>query len=79
MGSSGDKPPRFDRWLAKMGVRTITYNDRDIQSVTSTVCGLYAVYFAMNGLPQDNHAAWSFLSTDVENSDIIIKSKVVVY
>jgi len=79
MGSSSDPPPRFDRWLASMGVRSVTYNDRDIQSVASEVCGLYACFFAKNGLPQENRAAWSFLSTDVENNDAIIKKKVVVY
>lgn len=78
MGAPSDPPPRFDRWLASMGVYTVTYNDRDLQSVASEVCGLYACYFALHGLPQDNRAAWSFLSTDVENNDIIIKKKVVV-
>jgi hypothetical protein len=52
MGSKSDPHPYFDRWLERMGVETVVYNDRDLQSVASEVCGLYACYFAAHGLPQ---------------------------
>ena len=49
MGSSSDPHPHFDRWLKRMGVESVEYNDRDLQSVASEVCGLYACYFAVHG------------------------------
>ena len=35
MGSKSDPAhPHFDRWLERMGVETVVYNDRDLQSVS---------------------------------------------
>lgn len=76
MDESGDKPPRFDLWLKKMGIVSYEYNDRDIQSIASDVCGLYACYFAKHGLPENNRTAWSFLSKDVQANDERIRELV---
>jgi len=35
-----------------MGVESAEYNDHDLQSVASEVCGLYACYFVAHGLPE---------------------------
>ena len=52
-----DGPPRFDRWLQNLGITQVYYNARDMQSVGSDVCGLYACYFLKHGLPQQNQLA----------------------
>ena len=49
-------------WLKRMGVESVEYNDHDLQSVASEVCGLYACYFAVRGLPKLNPTPWNFLS-----------------
>ena len=54
MGSAPDPHPHFDLWLKRMGVESVEYNDHDLQSVASEVCGIYACYFAVHGLPQLN-------------------------
>ena len=63
-----------------MGVESAEYNDHDLQSVASKVCGLYACYFVAHGLPQLNptRRPWNFLTQDVNHNDAIIKKKVVV-
>jgi hypothetical protein len=78
MGSTSDPHPHFDLWLKRMGVETVEYNDRDLQSVASEVCGLYACYFAAHGLPQLYPKPWNFLTQDVNHNDTIIKKKVIV-
>ena len=35
-----------------MGVESAEYNDHDLQSVASEVCGLYACYFVAHGPPE---------------------------
>jgi hypothetical protein len=55
-----------------MRFETVVYNDRDLQSV---VCGLYAYYFAVHGLPQLAPTPWNFLTQDVNHNDAIIKNK----
>ena len=78
MGSKSDPAhPHFDRWLERMGVETVVYNDRDLQSVASEVCGLYVCYFAVHGLPQLNHTV-QHLTQDINHNDVIIKKKVIV-
>ena len=52
-GSASD-PVTPSQWLKRMGVESVEYNDRDLQSVASEVCGLYACYFVAHGLPQLN-------------------------
>jgi hypothetical protein len=52
----------------------MVYNDRDLQSVASEVCGLYACYFAVHGLPQLAPTPWNFLTQDVNHNDAIIGS-----
>jgi hypothetical protein len=42
------------------------------------VCGLYACYFAVHGLPQLVTTPWNFLTQDVNHNDVIIKKKVIV-
>jgi hypothetical protein len=55
--------PSDTLWLKRMGVESVEYNDHDLQSVASEVCGLYACYFAVHGLPQlKNPTPWNFLS-----------------
>jgi hypothetical protein len=72
------KQPDFIDWLIKIGVKTYKYNPFDIQSVRSTVCGLYACYFCKYGLPSLQNAAWSWLSEDVNKNDKIIKKLVII-
>ena len=78
MGSKSDPHPHFDRWLERMGVETVVYNDRDLQSVASEVCGLYVCYFAVHGLPQLNPTLCNYLTQDINHNDVIIKKKVIV-
>jgi len=61
-----------------MGVESVEYNDHDLQSVASEVCGIYACYFAVHGLPQLNPTPWNYLTQDVNHNDVIIKKKVIV-
>ena len=76
MDGVADTHPHFDKWLEKMGVTHVDYNDRDVQSIASDVCGLYACYFAKHGLPDNNKTAWSFLSKDVQHNDERIRELV---
>jgi hypothetical protein len=78
MGGQGSAQPQFLDWLQKMGVKTLAYNEKDIQSVASEVCGLYASYFCKHGLPVKNKKAWSFLSSNVNHNDTHIKALVRV-
>jgi len=79
MGSKTDPDPHFDRWLKSAGVKHLQYNDQDLQSLFSEVCGLYACYFCKHGLPQNNREAWLWLSdTDVTQNDEKIKELVKV-
>lgn len=78
MGSPSDPPPQFMKWLLKSGVRDVQYNDKDLQSLTSDVCGLYASYFCKYGLPENNKRAWSFLSANKTQNDAVIKQLVRV-
>jgi hypothetical protein len=68
-----------------MGVESAEYNDHDLQSVASEVCGLYACYFVAHGLPELNPTPWNFLTLIKTNNNPrrqpqrrIIKKKVVV-
>ena len=76
MGSRKDPDPRFGAWLKAMGVIHIDYNERDIQSIASDVCGHYACYFAKHGLPGKNRKAWRFLSSNVRENDSEIRELV---
>ena len=78
MGSPHDPPPHFYEWLDSMGVTDISYNPRDIQSVYSEVCGLYACYFCKHGSPSKNNPAWAFVSTNVNANDNKIKDLVKI-
>lgn len=78
MGSRNDPHPHFDQWLQNIGVTHTNYNSRDIQSVASEVCGLYACWFAKHGQPVDNPKAWRFLSSNVQHNDHEIKELVKV-
>ena len=75
----GMKPPEFIKWLQECGVDTDTklkYSSEDIQSVASTVCGQYAVYFLKHGTPAANPKAWRWLSSSVLENDKQIKALV---
>jgi TPR repeat protein len=61
-----------------MGVSRVRYNDQDVQSIASDVCGLYACYFCKHGLPQTNKKAWRWLSSNVKNNDAEIRKLVYV-
>lgn len=78
MGSPQDAPPAFREWLASCGVISIKYHDRDIQSVGSEVCGLYACWFCYAGLPRDNRKLWSFLTANKRHNDREIRERVKV-
>jgi len=78
MTKKGFPQPKFVDWLSNMGVETLQYNDRDLQSVTTEVCGLYACYFAKHGMPFNNNPAWSFLTSNVLENDKKIKKLVKV-
>jgi hypothetical protein len=78
MGSKSDPHPHFDQWLRRMGVETVSWNEHDLQSVASEVCGLYACWFAKNGLPELFPKPWSWLTPDVTANDRIIAKKVIV-
>jgi len=78
MGARSDAHPHFQDWLKKMGVDKVSYNERDIQSVTSDVCGLYACYFALHGLPELNPKPWSWLTRNVSNNDAVVRTLVKV-
>lgn len=77
MGAPGYQPD-FDAWLKSMRVTSLDYNEKDVQSVASEVCGLYACYFAKHGLPSKNKKAWSFLTRNVNANDAHIKTLVRV-
>ena len=79
MGSPSDAKPHFDQWLERCGVTDVEYNDHDLQSVSSEVCGLYACYFCAHGLPAQNKRAWDWLArSDVLHNDATISTLVVV-
>lgn len=75
MTKKGEPQPDFVKWLEDHDVKSVTYNDRDLQSVSSKVCGLYACYFAKHGLPENN-PAWNWLTTDPEANDLEIQKRV---
>ena len=70
--------PPFKEWLIESGVNKVVYNNEDLQSVYTEVCGLYACYFLKYGLPNDpkNKKHWLFLTGDRAENDAIIKTKV---
>lgn len=77
MGSRSDAKPHFDEWLKRCGVEHVSYNEHDLQSVTSDVCGQYACYFCAHGLPAKGNRAWSWLSlTNVLDNDATIRKLV---
>jgi len=78
MGSPGDPVPQFDKYFKKIGAVKVEYSKVDMQSIYSDVCGLYACWFCLNGLPKQNPSAWAFLTTDVDQNDEIIKKLVQV-
>lgn len=71
-----DGDPHFDAWLTKLGVTNTYYNARDMQSVGTDVCGLYACYFLKHGLPAQSPGAWRFLSSDKKANDAMIAKLV---
>lgn len=78
MGAPSDPPPHFAQWISEQGVTETRYNDRDVQSVGSDVCGEYASYFCKHGLPQQNRLAWRFLSSNLTQNDRTIAKLVRV-
>jgi hypothetical protein len=78
MGSPTDPPPQFRRWLDDSGVTSVRWQDRDLQAVTSDVCGLYASYFCKHGAPKQNPKAWSWLTGDPTRNDQHIRRLVRV-
>lgn len=68
MGKGAD----FRVWLRKMEITNVFYNGRDLQSVGTDVCGLYACYFLKHGLPSQSPGAWSFLTPDRQTNDKMI-------
>lgn len=69
--------PRFKEWLQACGITKVNYNQHDIQSIASDVCGQYACYFAKHGLPSANPKAWRFLSkSNVRDNDAEIRELV---
>ena len=77
MGSPKDAPPQFVDWMKSMGASEIIWNQRDLQQLTSDVCGEYAAYFCKHGLPRDSKA-WSFVSSNLAKNDATIKELVRV-
>lgn len=78
MGAPHEPNPDFVKWFKSMGVEKYEWNTRDLQSVGSDVCGLYACYFCKHGLPDKNPKAWRFLSKNVLTNDAYIKNLVIV-
>jgi hypothetical protein len=44
----------------------------------STVCGLYACYFCLYGLPENNIKAWNWASDNKKQNDAQIERLVLV-
>jgi hypothetical protein len=79
MGAPDEPDPDFMKWFKAMGVKNFEWNSRDIQSLASDVCGLYACYFCKHGLPQhDKDDAWRFLTKNVRRNDALIRELVRV-
>lgn len=72
MGTGAD----FRVWLRSLGITNVYYNARDMQSVGSDVCGLYACYFLKHGLPSQSPGAWKFLTVDRQSNDTMISQLV---
>lgn len=56
----------------------IIYNHIDLQALESEVCGLYACYFCIHGLPARNKEAWKMFSQNTQLNDKKIKVLVRV-
>lgn len=74
MGGGVDPPTHFKAWLKRCGVRKVTVNHEDLQSVGSEVCGLYACFFCAHGEPP-----WpGFSPKHQDANDALIQRLVVV-
>lgn len=56
----------------------IIYNHIDLQSLGTEVCGLYACYFCIHGLPAKNKEAWKMFTKNTEMNDKRIQKLVSV-
>ena len=56
----------------------IDYNKIDYQQMESDVCGLYACYFCLYGLPENNIKAWNWASDNKKQNDAQIERLVPV-
>lgn len=52
------------------------YNRYDFQSLYTDVCGLYSIYFCLNGLPSVNPEAWAdfkdFAHDQIRNDQVVV-------
>ena len=67
----------FTQYLKKYS-NTIDYNKIDYQQMESDVCGLYACYFCLYGLPENNIKAWNWASDNKKQNDAQIERLVPV-
>ena len=56
----------------------IDHNKIDYQQMDSDVCGLYACYFCLYGLPENNIKAWNWASDNKKQNDAQIERLVPV-
>lgn len=68
---------RFRSYLRSHGVKTIKSNNWDLQQLQSEVCGHYACWFGLAGLPSATNPMWNgFTPNDQARNDVLIKRLV---
>jgi hypothetical protein len=72
-----DDKTRYMPYLLKYS-DDIIYNHIDLQALDSEVCGLYACYFCIHGLPAKNKDAWKMFTSNTKNNDKRIQTLVKV-
>jgi hypothetical protein len=77
MGDPDDPPSNIKGVLAMMGVTSTQHNRIDLQAADSDVCGQYACFFALYGLPRNNPVRWGWASVhDRLHNDTVIRRLV---
>lgn len=69
---------RFQDYIKLIPHNSFSYNEYDLQSVGTDVCGLYAVYFCLNDLPIFNPDAWHgfyfYKKAEIRNGTVSVRN-----
>lgn len=66
------------RWLTVHSPAGVVHSRTRMQQWGSHVCGNYACYYALHGIPETNPGAFTWVSEDRDRNDRIIAQKVAL-